>query len=122
MGTPWWQLKLLLDFVVTGVPDCGCIESSGGEVSIVLSLQQKDGVLIVCGKDEGVHAWVTANYLFGTIKASAPPDTPTYAALDLNSSSTQIVFEPQIRNSRRGSMSTTFSWVGDVLCCTSTRI
>jgi guanosine-diphosphatase len=47
------------------------------------------------GKDEGVYAWITANYLLGTIKASAPPDTPIYAVLDLGGASTQIVFEPR---------------------------
>ena len=31
------------------------------------------------GKDEGVYAWIMANYLLGTIKASTPPDRPMYA-------------------------------------------
>ncbi|KAF8965955.1 nucleoside phosphatase family-domain-containing protein [Flammula alnicola] len=51
-------------------------------------------VVIVDGKDEGVYAWITANYLLDTIKADTPKDTPTYAVLDLGGASTQIVFEP----------------------------
>ena len=51
------------------------------------------------GKDEGVYAWITANYLLGTIKASTPPDTPTCAVLDLGGASTQIVFEPVFASS-----------------------
>ncbi|EDR00213.1 uncharacterized protein LACBIDRAFT_334333 [Laccaria bicolor S238N-H82] len=50
-------------------------------------------------QDEGVYAWITANYLLGTIKASTPPDTPTYAVLDLGGASTQIVFEPVLASS-----------------------
>ena len=57
-------------------------------------LLEKDGVAIMDGKDEGVYAWITANYLLGSIKADTPKDTPTYAVLDLGGASTQIVFEP----------------------------
>ncbi|KAF8887089.1 nucleoside phosphatase family-domain-containing protein [Infundibulicybe gibba] len=57
-------------------------------------LQEKDGVVIMDGKDEGVYAWITANYLLDTIRVGTPRDTPTYAVLDLGGASTQIVFEP----------------------------
>ena len=60
---------------------------------------EKDGVTIMDGKDEGVYAWITANYLLGTIKADTPKDTPTYAVLDLGGASTQIVFEPMFSSS-----------------------
>lgn len=58
------------------------------------SLVEKDGVVIMDGKDEGVYAWITANYLLNTIRGSTPADTPTYAVLDLGGASTQIVFKP----------------------------
>lgn len=55
----------------------------------------EDGVVIMDGKDEGVYAWITVNYLLGAIRADAPKDAPTYAVLDLGGGSTQIVFEPE---------------------------
>ena len=55
----------------------------------------KDGVVIMDGKDEGVYAWITVNYLLDTIRADSPKDAPTYAVLDLGGGSTQIVFEPE---------------------------
>ncbi|KAJ3489235.1 hypothetical protein NLI96_g2297 [Meripilus lineatus] len=58
------------------------------------SLPQKDPVVIMEGKDEGVYAWITANYLLNTIRADSPADTTPYAVLDLGGASTQIVFEP----------------------------
>ena len=58
-------------------------------------LQEKDGVVIMDGKDEGVYAWITANYLLKTIRADTPTNTPSYAVLDLGGASTQIVFEPK---------------------------
>jgi len=57
-------------------------------------LQDEGGVVIMDGKDEGVYAWITANYLLNTILPDTPRDTPTYAVLDLGGASTQIVFEP----------------------------
>jgi len=45
------------------------------------------------GIDEGVYAWITANYLLNAIMAGTPKDTPTYAVLDLGGASAQIVFE-----------------------------
>ena len=67
--------------------------------SYPFQLLEKDGVTIMDGKDEGVYAWITANYLLGTIKADTPKDTPTYAVLDLGGASTQIVFEPMFSSS-----------------------
>jgi guanosine-diphosphatase len=57
-------------------------------------VQEKGGVVIMDGKDEGVYAWITANYLLKTIRSDTPPDTSTYAVLDLGGASTQIVFKP----------------------------
>ncbi|KDR83183.1 hypothetical protein GALMADRAFT_239021 [Galerina marginata CBS 339.88] len=65
-------------------------------------LQAKGGVVIMDGKDEGVYAWITANYLLNTIKADTPKDTPTYAVLDLGGASTQIVFEPTFSSPDKG--------------------
>lgn len=48
---------------------------------------------IMDGKDEGVYAWITANYLLGKIGAGSP-DAETMAVMDLGGASTQIVFEP----------------------------
>lgn len=64
------------------------------------SLQDDEGVVIMDGKDEGVFAWITANYLLNTIRADTPANTPTYAALDLGGASTQIVFEPVFDSTR----------------------
>ncbi|KAF8882906.1 nucleoside phosphatase family-domain-containing protein [Gymnopilus junonius] len=62
---------------------------------------EKDGVVIMDGKDEGVYAWITANYLLKTINADTPADTPTYAVLDLGGGSTQIVFEPSFTSKQK---------------------
>lgn len=53
---------------------------------------QGDGVSIMEGSDEGVFAWITANYLLGNIGSSKRTDTA--AVFDLGGGSTQIVFEP----------------------------
>jgi guanosine-diphosphatase len=58
------------------------------------AVDDTNGVVIMDGKDEGVYAWITANYLLDTIRPGTPPQTPTYAVLDLGGASTQIVFEP----------------------------
>jgi guanosine-diphosphatase len=58
------------------------------------SVVEKDGVVIMDGKDEGVYAWITANYLLNTIRADSPRHVQSYAVLDLGGASTQIVFEP----------------------------
>lgn len=54
----------------------------------------EDRVAIMDGKDEGVYAWITSNYLLRTIGPSTPSGTRSYAVLDLGGASTQIVFEP----------------------------
>lgn len=51
-----------------------------------------DGVSIMDGKDEGVYAWITTNYLLG--KIGGPDETPSAAVFDLGGGSTQVVFEP----------------------------
>jgi len=57
-------------------------------------LASQDPVVIMDGSDEGVFAWVTANYLMDTIRADSPKTAVPYAVLDLGGASTQIVFEP----------------------------
>jgi guanosine-diphosphatase len=56
---------------------------------------EKDGVVIMDGKDEGVYAWITVNYLLNTIRGDSPEGSLPYAVLDLGGGSTQIVFEPE---------------------------
>ncbi|KAI0372315.1 hypothetical protein BV20DRAFT_964454 [Pilatotrama ljubarskyi] len=58
------------------------------------SVQGDDAVVIMDGRDEGVYAWMTANYLLNTIRSDSPAGSPPYAVLDLGGASTQIVFEP----------------------------
>ncbi|KAJ7058842.1 nucleoside phosphatase family-domain-containing protein [Mycena amicta] len=58
------------------------------------ALPATDAVTIMDGADEAVFAWVTANYLLGSIRPDAPPKAPTFAVLDLGGASTQIVFAP----------------------------
>ncbi|KAL7330296.1 Guanosine-diphosphatase [Mucor circinelloides] len=48
---------------------------------------------IMDGKDEGVYAWITVNYLLGNLKASER--SKSAATFDLGGASTQIVFEPE---------------------------
>jgi guanosine-diphosphatase len=50
------------------------------------------GVEVMDGKDEGVYAWITTNYLLG--KIGGPDKNPTAAVFDLGGGSTQIVFQP----------------------------
>lgn len=57
-----------------------------------LVADSKGGVEVMDGKDEGVYAWVTINYLLG--KIGSAEKTPTAAVFDLGGGSTQIVFEP----------------------------
>ncbi|KAJ1555059.1 Guanosine-diphosphatase [Nowakowskiella sp. JEL0078] len=54
---------------------------------------KKDGVVVMDGKDEGVFAWITVNYLLGTLLK--PERVPTAGIMDLGGASTQIVFEPE---------------------------
>ncbi|KAK6465761.1 golgi guanosine diphosphatase [Scheffersomyces coipomensis] len=55
-----------------------------------------DGISIMEGKDEGVYAWITTNYLLGNIGNSEK--NPTAAVFDLGGGSTQIVFEPEFKD------------------------
>ncbi|TGZ84812.1 hypothetical protein EX30DRAFT_325629 [Ascodesmis nigricans] len=55
-------------------------------------VQSEDGVSIMDGKDEGVYAWITTNYLLG--KIGTVEKIPTAAVFDLGGGSTQIVFQP----------------------------
>ena len=64
--------------------------------------QDKGGVEVMDGKDEGVYAWITANYLLG--KIGGPDKTPTAAVLDLGGGSTQIVFQPTFKESPNGGL------------------
>ncbi|KAI9483048.1 MAG: nucleoside phosphatase GDA1/CD39 [Benjaminiella poitrasii] len=54
-------------------------------------------VEIMDGKDEGVYAWITVNYLLGNLKASSSSEgqAKSAATFDLGGASTQIVFEPE---------------------------
>ncbi|PVF97200.1 hypothetical protein CPB86DRAFT_735439 [Serendipita vermifera] len=70
------------------------------ETKYHFAVVQNDGVVIMDGKDEGVYAWITANYLLNTLPLQ-PPKTSAdrlsnvpYAVLDLGGASTQIVFKP----------------------------
>lgn len=55
------------------------------------------GVAIMDGRDEGVYAWITVNFLLGNLGGSSQNDKrpPTAAVFDLGGGSTQIVFEPE---------------------------
>lgn len=61
---------------------------------------QKDGVVVMDGAEEGVYAWITANYLLNTIRADSPANSHSLAVLDLGGASTQIVFEPNFGDSK----------------------
>jgi guanosine-diphosphatase len=58
-----------------------------------------DGISIMGGDDEGVYAWITANYLLGNIGSSEK--LATAAVFDLGGGSTQIVFEPDFKNGEK---------------------
>jgi guanosine-diphosphatase len=74
------------------------------------NLRSNDDVTIMDGKDEGVFAWMTANYLLHAIggvpsgNQRMPEKKPTYAVLDLGGGSTQIVFEPAFDEKQPGSI------------------
>ncbi|CAO3651457.1 unnamed protein product [Mucor hiemalis] len=55
----------------------------------------EDGVAIMDGRDEGVYAWITVNFLLGNFDPSRTSRS-TAAVLDLGGGSTQIVFEPDL--------------------------
>ena len=62
--------------------------------------KEQNGVVIMDGKDEGVYAWITTNYLLG--KIGGPDHTETAAVFDLGGGSTQIVFEPTFKSANHG--------------------
>ena len=62
--------------------------------------RENNGVVIMEGKDEGVYAWITTNYLLG--KIGGPDHSPTAATFDLGGGSTQIVFEPTFKSPSKG--------------------
>lgn len=64
--------------------------------------KDKGGVEVMAGEQEGVYAWITANYLLG--KIGGPDKTPTAAVLDLGGGSTQIVFQPTFPDVPGGGM------------------
>lgn len=71
-------------------------------------LAGSDAVTIMDGKDEGVYAWITANYLLGAIGGNSKSAShPTYAVLDLGGASTQIVFEPTFSQAGHGGVTAT---------------
>lgn len=69
--------------------------------------REKGGVIIMDGKDEGVYAWITTNYLLG--KIGGPDKTPTAAVFDLGGGSTQIVFQPTFKDAPEGGMPETLA-------------
>ena len=75
------------------------------------NLRSNEDVSILDGKDEGVFAWITANYLLHAIgrdgirgNQGVPEKKPTFAVLDLGGASTQIVFEPTFDEKQPDSM------------------
>ncbi|CAO3631371.1 unnamed protein product [Mucor fragilis] len=56
----------------------------------------EDGVSIMDGRDEGVYAWITVNFLLGNFDSTRSVKPHTAAILDLGGGSTQIVFEPDV--------------------------
>ncbi|KAG9292136.1 hypothetical protein G9A89_005280 [Geosiphon pyriformis] len=62
------------------------------ELNYPFPIIEKEGVAIMDGRDEGVYAWITVNYLLERIGSTKKQ--PTAAIFDLGGGSTQIVFEP----------------------------
>jgi guanosine-diphosphatase len=62
--------------------------------------EAEKGVAVMDGKDEGVYAWITINYLLG--KIGGPDFSETAAIFDLGGGSTQIVFEPTFKSPSHG--------------------
>ncbi|KAI9678612.1 MAG: Guanosine-diphosphatase [Caeruleum heppii] len=62
--------------------------------------KEQGGVEVMDGKDEGVYAWITTNYLLG--KIGGPDKKPTAAVFDLGGGSTQIVFQPTYKSASGG--------------------
>lgn len=62
--------------------------------------EAENGVAVMDGKDEGVYAWITINYLLG--RSGGLDSSETVAVLDLGGGSTQIVFEPTFKSLSNG--------------------
>lgn len=62
------------------------------QTNFPFSVVETDGVAVMDGKDEGVFAWITVNYLLN--KIGQKDRKGTAAIMDLGGGSTQIVFEP----------------------------
>ncbi|KAI8617682.1 nucleoside phosphatase GDA1/CD39 [Chytriomyces sp. MP71] len=62
------------------------------ETNYEFNVVKGDGISVMDGKDEGVFAWITVNYLLKSIGISAQKSSA--AIMDLGGGSTQIVFEP----------------------------
>ncbi|KAJ1954975.1 Guanosine-diphosphatase, partial [Dipsacomyces acuminosporus] len=60
----------------------------------------KNPVEVMSGTDEGIYAWITVNFLLGSL---GDPAHKTAATFDLGGGSTQIVFEPRYSNVTGGS-------------------
>lgn len=77
------------------------------EITAGHTADQGKAVEIMEGKDEGVFAWITVNYLLGLIGPplpgqSANANKQTAAVMDLGGASTQIVFEPKRESGEQG--------------------
>ncbi|KAM0748379.1 hypothetical protein T439DRAFT_304797 [Meredithblackwellia eburnea MCA 4105] len=120
------SLRVLLDHAIAGVPaderKCtpiavkataglrllGVKESNAILEEVERWLQQEwpfslveDGVMVMDGKDEGVYAWITINFLLGMIGPSNDDPSATAAVMDLGGASTQIVFEPTFQTNSK---------------------
>lgn len=64
----------------------------------------RKGIEIMEGRDEGVFAWITVNYLLNRIGSSqnGGKKQQTAAVMDLGGGSTQIVFEPIFKSGDQG--------------------
>lgn len=77
------------------------------EITTGHAVQDGKAVEVMEGKDEGVFAWITVNYLLGLIGPPLPGQAPnsnkqTAAVMDLGGASTQIVFEPKKESGEQG--------------------
>ncbi|OZJ05783.1 hypothetical protein BZG36_01293 [Bifiguratus adelaidae] len=55
-------------------------------------IAKTDGVVVMDGREEGIYAWITVNYLLGNFDDK---DSNTAAVFDLGGGSTQIAYEPK---------------------------